>query len=102
MRSSAYWVRAAVWVTLLARQIGLVTSDINASFLAYFLAVVGRDSLCQRLMVKRGDFRKKAFAAYKKHVRLGVNLGVRLGMNLGMNLGVKLGGKFLARSPKTD
>jgi len=56
MRSSAYWVRAAVWVTLLARQIGLVTSDINALFLATLLADVARDSLCQRLMVKRGNF----------------------------------------------
>ena len=82
MRSSAYWVRAAVWVTLLERQIGLVTSDINALFLATLLADVGRDSLCQRLMVKRGNFQKKEFAAYKKHVKLGMNLG----------------GKFLARS----
>jgi len=66
MRSSAYWVRAAVWVTLLERQIGLVTSDINALFLATLLADVGRDSFCQRLMVKRGNFQKRNLQPIKR------------------------------------
>jgi response regulator RpfG family c-di-GMP phosphodiesterase len=70
--SSAYCVRAAVWATLLARQIGLVKSDINALFLGTLLADVGLYSLPQRLVETRGNFRKKEFAAYKKHVVLGV------------------------------
>lgn len=72
--STAYCVRAAVWATLLTRQIGLVRSDIEPLFLGTLLADVGLHLLPQSLKETRGSFRKEEFVEYKKHVQLGLEL----------------------------
>jgi hypothetical protein len=72
--STAYCVRAAIWATLLARQIGLVRSEIEPLFLGTLLADVGLHLTHQGLIERRGSFRKEEFTAYKKHVQLGVEL----------------------------
>lgn len=72
--STAYCVRAAVWAMLLARQIGLLRSEIEPLFLGTLLADVGLHLLPQSLIEKRGSFRKEEFAEYKKHVQLGLEL----------------------------
>ncbi|MFT6094470.1 MAG: HD-GYP domain-containing protein (c-di-GMP phosphodiesterase class II) [Pseudohongiellaceae bacterium] len=72
--STAYCVRAAIWATLLARQIGLVRSEIESLFLGTLLADVGLHLTHQGLTERRGSFRKEEFTVYKKHVQLGVEL----------------------------
>lgn len=72
--STASCVRAAVWATLLARQIGLVRSEIETLFLGTLLADAGLYLLPKSLIEKRGSFLKKEFVEYKKHVQLGLEL----------------------------
>lgn len=74
VNTTAYCVRAAVWATLLARQIGLVRSEIEILFLGTLLADVGLHLLPQDLRETRGKFLKKEFVAYKNHVQLGLEL----------------------------
>ena len=69
-----YCVRAAIWATILARQIGMKKSDIMMLFMGTLLADIGIQQLPERLVQKRGSFRKKEYLAYKKHVELGLQL----------------------------
>ncbi|MDA1372907.1 MAG: DUF3391 domain-containing protein [Proteobacteria bacterium] len=71
---TAYCVRAAIWATILARQFGLVESEIRLLFLGTLLADIGMQLLPERLVNKRGPFRKKQFLAYRKHVEFGLDL----------------------------
>ena len=68
----SYCVRAAIWSAILARQIGMSIDEIEILFLGTLLADIGMCALPQRLLDKRGPYRKKEFLAYKKHVVLGV------------------------------
>ena len=69
-----YCVRAAIWAVVLARQVGLSTPEIRILSLGTLLADIGMQLLPERLVNKRGPFRKKEFLAYRKHVDLGVEL----------------------------
>lgn len=70
----SYCVRAAIWATILARQIGINRNEMKVLFLGTLLADIGMHLLPLRLVNKRGSFRKKEFLAYKKHVELGLKL----------------------------
>jgi hypothetical protein len=69
-----YCVRAAIWATLCACHIGLPRSEIQALFVGTLLCDVGMHLLPERLINKRGKFRKKEFLAYKKHINFSVDL----------------------------
>ncbi|PCJ27768.1 MAG: hypothetical protein COA96_02660 [SAR86 cluster bacterium] len=71
---TAYCVRASVWATILARQIGMRKSDMHTLFLGTLLADIGMQLLPERLVNKRGPFRRKEFLAYRKHVELGLQV----------------------------
>lgn len=73
-RSSDYCVRAAIWATALARQIGMNRNQMSVLFLGTLLADIGLYLLPEKLIHKRGTFRKKEFLAYRKHVEFGVEL----------------------------
>lgn len=70
----SYCVRAAIWATILARQIGMKRSEIDALFLGTLLADIGMHLLPEKLVNKRGHFRKKEFLAYRKHIEFGLEL----------------------------
>lgn len=69
-----YCVRAAVWACLCACHIGLPRSEIQALFVGTILSDIGMHLLPERLVNKRGKFRKKEFLAYKKHVNFSLDL----------------------------
>ncbi|PCI77050.1 MAG: hypothetical protein COB20_08940 [SAR86 cluster bacterium] len=69
-----YCVRAAIWAVVLARQVGLPTREIKILFMGTLLADIGLQLLPERLVNKRGPFRKKEFLAYRKHIDFGVEL----------------------------
>jgi HD-GYP domain-containing protein (c-di-GMP phosphodiesterase class II) len=69
-----YCVRAAVWATMLARQFGLPRKELRALMLGTLLCDIGLYLLPERLVNKRGFFRKKEFLAYRKHVEFGLEL----------------------------
>ena len=71
---SSYCVRAAIWATILARQVGLSRSDMDALLLGTLLSDIGMNLLPERLVNKRGKFRKKEVLAYRKHVDFGLEL----------------------------
>ena len=73
-RSSDYCVRAAIWATALARQIGMNRNQMSVLFLGTLLAEIGMYVLPEKLMHKRGAFRKKEYLAYRKHVEFGMEL----------------------------
>jgi len=73
-RTSDYCVRAAIWATILARQIGMNRNKRTVLFLGTLLAEIGMYLLPERLVNKRGAFRKKEFLAYRKHVEFGLEL----------------------------
>ncbi|MEX0963716.1 MAG: HD domain-containing phosphohydrolase [Pseudohongiellaceae bacterium] len=69
-----YCVRAAIWAAILARQVGMPSASIKILFLGTLLADIGMQLLPERLVNKRGPFRKKELLAYRKHVDFGVEL----------------------------
>ena len=69
-----YCVRAAIWATLCACHIGIPRTEIQALFVGTLLCDVGMHLLPERLIYKRGKFRKKEFLAYKKHINFSVDL----------------------------
>ncbi|MCG8413803.1 MAG: DUF3391 domain-containing protein [Pseudomonadales bacterium] len=70
----SYCVRAAIWAAILGRQVGLKRNDIDTLFMGTLLCDIGMNLLPERLVTKRGLFRKKEYLAYRKHVDLGVDL----------------------------
>lgn len=72
--ANTYCVRAAIWAAILARQFGQKQADIELLFLSTLLADVGMHLLPERLVNKRGPFRKKEYLAYRKHVDFGLEL----------------------------
>lgn len=73
-QKSSYSVRAAIWATMLARQVGLKRHDIEVLFLGTLFSDIGMNLLPERLVNKRGFFRKKEYLAYRKHIELGLDL----------------------------
>lgn len=73
-KDSDYCVRAAIWATVLARQIGMLVHDMHILFMGTLLADIGMQLLPEKLVNKRGPFRKKEFLAYRKHVEFGEEL----------------------------
>lgn len=69
-----YCVRAAIWAVVLARQVGLSTREIKILAVGTLLADIGMQLLPERLVNKRGPFRKKEFLAYRKHIDFGLEL----------------------------
>lgn len=69
-----YCVRAAIWAIVLARQVGLSIHEMKILALGTLLADIGMQLLPERLVNKRGPFRKKEFLAYKKHIEFGEEL----------------------------
>lgn len=69
-----YCVRAAIWAVVLARQVGLPTHEMKILCVGTLLADIGMQLLPERLVNKRGPFRKKEFLAYRKHIDFGVEL----------------------------
>ncbi|MEQ8953220.1 MAG: HD domain-containing phosphohydrolase, partial [Gammaproteobacteria bacterium] len=69
-----YCVRAAVWGTLLARQIGMSKDDLDTVFRGTLLADIGMQMLPERLVNKTGHFRKKEYLAYRKHIQFGLQI----------------------------
>lgn len=69
-----YCARAAIWAIVLARQIGLPNREIKILGMGTLLADIGMQLLPERLVTKRGQFRKREFLAYRKHVDIGVEL----------------------------
>ncbi|MCH7671863.1 MAG: DUF3391 domain-containing protein [Proteobacteria bacterium] len=69
-----YCVRAAIWAGILARQLGMSKSDMKVLFQGTLLADIGMNLLPQRLVSKRGPFRRKEFLAYVKHVEFGLEI----------------------------
>ncbi len=69
-----YSVRAAVWATLLARQIGMGKTDLDTVFRGTLLADIGMQMLPERLVNKIGHFRKKEYLAYRKHIQFGLQV----------------------------
>lgn len=69
-----YCVRAAIWATVLARQVGMTPHSMQVLFLGTLLADIGMQLLPEKLVNKRGPFRKKEFLAYRKHVDFSVEL----------------------------
>ncbi len=73
-RDTDYCVRAAVWSAVLGRQVGMHVHDMTTLFKGTLLADIGMQLLPERLVKKRGPFRKKEFLAYRKHVDFGAEL----------------------------
>lgn len=71
---SSYCVRAAIWAAILSRQVGLKRHDIEVLFLGTLFSDIGMNLLPEKLVNKRGYFRKKEYLAYRKHVELGLDL----------------------------
>jgi hypothetical protein len=69
-----YCVRAAIWALVLARQVGLPTREMKILCTLTLLADIGMQLLPERIVNKRGPFRKKEFLAYRKHIDFGVEL----------------------------
>lgn len=69
-----YCVRATIWALVLARQVGLSLREIAILGIGTLLADIGMQLLPERLVNKRGPFRKKEFLAYRKHIDFGVEL----------------------------
>lgn len=69
-----YCVRSSIWAIVLARQVGLSLHEIKVLGLGTLLADIGMQLLPERLVIKRGPFRKKEFLAYRKHIDFGVEL----------------------------
>ena len=69
-----YCVRAAIWAVVLARQVGLPTREMKILCTVTLLADIGMQLLPERLVNKRGPFRKREFLAYRKHLDFGVEL----------------------------
>ena len=74
LTATAYCVRAAIWSAILARQIGMPEKDIKELFQGTLLCDIGMNLLPERLVNKRGPYRKKEFLAYRKHVEFGLEL----------------------------
>jgi len=74
---TGYCVRAAIWATILARQIGMSRNELRTLFLGTLLADIGIQLLPEKLAKKHGPFRKKEALFYRKHVELGVELAAR-------------------------
>lgn len=72
--TNTYCVRAAIWAGILARQFGLKQKDIELLFQSTLVADIGMHLLPERLVNKRGPFRKKEYLAYRKHVDFGLEL----------------------------
>ena len=73
-RETDYCVRAAVWSAVLGRQVGMHVHDMTTLFMGTLLADIGMQLLPEKLVKKRGPFRKKEFLAYRKHVDFGAEL----------------------------
>lgn len=73
-RAPNYCVRAAIWATILGRQIGMNRNQMSVLFKGTLLADIGMYLLPEKLVQKRGAFRKKEFCAYRKHVEFGLEL----------------------------
>jgi len=71
---SNYCIRAAIWASILGRQVGMSRVDIRLLFQGTLLADIGLNLLPEKLVYKRGPFRKKEFLAYAKHVEFGYEL----------------------------
>lgn len=69
-----YCVRAAIWASILGRQLGMSRNDMKVLFQGTLLADIGMNLLPQRLVSKRGPFRRKEFLVYIKHVELGLEI----------------------------
>lgn len=69
-----YCVRAAIWAGILGRQVGMSRNDIRLLFLGTLLADIGLNLFPERLVYKRGPFRKREFLAYAKHAEYGYEL----------------------------
>lgn len=69
-----YCVRATIWAVVLGRQVGLSTRELKILGLGTLLADIGMQLLPERLVNKRGPFRKKEFLAYRKHTDFGVEI----------------------------
>ncbi len=69
-----YCVRAMIWAVVLGRQVGLPIDELEILALGTLLADIGMQLLPERLVNKRGPFRKKEFLAYRKHIDFGVEL----------------------------
>ena len=63
-QKSSYCVRASIWAAILARQVGLKRHDIEVIFLGTLFSDIGMNLLPERLVNKRGSFRKKEYLAY--------------------------------------
>jgi HD-GYP domain-containing protein (c-di-GMP phosphodiesterase class II) len=59
---------------VLARQVGLPTREMKILCTGTLVADIGMQLLPERLVNKRGPFRKKAFLAYRKHIDFEVEL----------------------------
>lgn len=69
-----YCVRAAIWATILGRQVGLGQKELEDLFKGTLLADIGMHLLPERLTSIRGNFRKKEYLAYRKHVNFSIEL----------------------------
>ena len=69
-----YCVRAAIWSVVLARQVGMHSHDMHTLCMGTLLADIGMQLLPERLVNKRGPFRRKEFLAYRKHSDFGVDV----------------------------
>ena len=69
-----YCVRAAIWSVVLARQVGMHSHDMHILCMGTLLADIGMQLLPERLVHKRGPFRKKEYLAYRKHCDFGVDV----------------------------
>jgi HD-GYP domain-containing protein (c-di-GMP phosphodiesterase class II) len=67
-------VRAAIWAVVLARQVGLPIREMKILCTGTPLADIGLQLLPERLVNKRGPFRKKEFLAYRKRIDFAVEL----------------------------
>jgi len=74
VKTSDYCVRASIWAMVLARQIGMNRNQMTVLFQGTLLADIGMYLLPEKLVNKRGAFRKKEFLAYRKHVEFGLEL----------------------------
>lgn len=79
LENHAYCVRAAIWAAMLGRQVGLERKELESLYLGTLLADIGLNLLPERLVNKRGHFRKKEYLAYRKHVEFGAELLARQG-----------------------
>lgn len=71
---TGYCVRASIWATILARQIGMSRDDMHILFLGTLLADIGMSLLPEHLVNKQRPFSKKDLQFYRKHVELGLEI----------------------------